>query len=61
MEIKCSCCGKMSSIGVMHKNDKKNRAICYECLKFAPIHYGFMSMDELIDYIKKRKLIKWKS
>lgn len=57
INLKCGCCGKESKCAAISDIDKK--VVCGECLKYAPSHYGFMSGQELIDYIKIKKNKKW--
>lgn len=56
-KIKCDCCRKKSVLAVINGLD--NKIICYDCLKYAPTHYGFLSGKQLINYIKSKKEKRW--
>lgn len=57
ISVKCDCCGKDSVCGAIHRYT--NEATCDDCLKYAPSHFGFMSTQDLHQYIKRKKAKKW--
>lgn len=55
--MKCDCCGKYSECGAVSMLDRK--CTCDNCLKYAPSYYGLYTVEELHNYIKKRKSKRW--